>query len=79
MWLGILTFLIGHFPEARRPAFKWCFCGGFILGSLSWFGPLAFVLLAKIREWDEAHLHTLSRLLAAVLVAVAFLLVLEKI
>jgi len=45
LWLGVIGFIIGHFPEAREPNFKWYFMSGFILGSLSWFGPLAFILL----------------------------------
>lgn len=79
LWLGVVGFVVGHFPEAHDPNFKYYFLIGFVIGSLAWFGPLAFVLLRKIKEWDEAHLQLLSRLSAGVLVLVAVLLVFEKI
>ena len=65
--------------EARDLNFKWFFLVGFVLGSFAWFGPLAYLLLKRIKEWDEAHLQWLSRLSAAVLVLVALLLIFEKI
>jgi threonine/homoserine/homoserine lactone efflux protein len=79
LWLGVVSFVVGHFPEAHHPNFKWYFIIGFVIGSLAWFGPLAFLLLKKIKEWDETHLQFLSRLSAAVLVLVAILLIFEKI
>lgn len=79
LWLGVVSFIVGHFPEARHVHYKWYFIGGFVTGSLAWFGPLAFILLKKIRQWDEAHLQLLSRLSAAVLVLVAIILIFGKI
>ena len=78
LWIGVVSFVLGHFPESHDPNFKWYFLAGFVIGSLAWFGPLAFILLKKIKEWNEAHLQLLSRLSAAVLVLVAILLVFEK-
>lgn len=79
LWLGVVSFVVGHFPEAHDPNFKWYFLPGFVIGALAWFGPLAFILLKKIQEWNEAHLQLLSRLLAALLVLVAILLIFEKV
>jgi len=75
MWLGIIGFLRAHFPEARAPWFKEFFLGGFFVGAMLWFVPLAFIFLKKLNHWSEENHTFISKLSAGTLVLVALYLI----
>jgi len=75
MWVGIVGILRTHFPEAREPQFKEFFLGGFLVGAMLWFVPLAFIFLKKLKHWSEKNHSFLSRLSASTLVLVALYLI----
>lgn len=75
MWLGIIGFLRAHFPEARAPGFKEFFLGGFLVGAMLWFVPLAFVFLKKLNHWSEENHTFISKLSSGTLVLVALYLI----
>ena len=75
MWLGIIGFLRTHFPEAREPWFEEFFLGGFLIGAMLWFVPLAFIFLKKLNHWSEKNHSFISRLSAGTLVLVALYLI----
>lgn len=75
MWLGIIGFLRAHFPEAREPGFKEFFLGGFLIGAMLWFVPLAFVLLKRLNHWSEENHTFISKLSSGTLVLVALYLI----
>jgi len=75
MWVAIIGFLRAHFPEAREPWFTEFFLVGFLIGSILWFGPLAFIFLKKLNRWSEDNHTFLSRLSSATLVLVALYLI----
>ena len=79
VWVGVISFLLAQFPEARRPQFREFFIGGFFLGGLAWFLPLTLIYLRKLEKWSERNYDLLSKLLATVLVLVSlYLIVFEK-
>lgn len=75
MWIGIIGFLRTHFPEARAPWFKELFLGGFLIGAMLWFVPLAFIFLKKLKRWSEENHSFLSRISSGILVLVALYLI----
>lgn len=75
MWLGFIGFLRAHFSEARQPWFTEFFLGGFLIGALVWFVPLAFIFLKKLDHWSEENHSFLSRLSSGTLVLVALYLI----
>ena len=75
MWVGIVGFLRAHFPEARGPQFKEFFLGGFAIGAMLWFVPLAFIFLKKLKNWSEENHSFLFRLSSGALVLVALYLI----
>ena len=75
MWIGIIGFLRTYFPEAREPWFTGFFLAGFLIGSMLWFIPLAFIFLKKLNRWSEENHTFLSRLSAGTLVLVALYLI----
>ena len=75
MWVGVVGFLRAHFSEARTPWFKEFFLGGFAIGSVLWFGPLAFIFLKKLKRWSEKNHSFLSRVSSGVLVLIALYLI----
>jgi len=75
MWIGIVSFFRAHFPEAREPWFKEFFLGGFVIGAMLWFVPLAFIFLKKLKGWSEDNHLFLSRVSSGTLVLVALYLI----
>ncbi|MFH0984357.1 MAG: LysE family transporter [Candidatus Omnitrophota bacterium] len=75
MWVGVVGFLRAHFPEARTPWFKELFLGGFAIGAVLWFVPLAFIFLKKLKLWSEKNHSFLSRVSSGILVLVALYLI----
>jgi len=75
MWVGIIGFLRTRFPEAREFWFEKFFLGGFLIGGILWFVPLAFIFLKKLKGWSEENHSFLSRLSAGTLVLVAIYLI----
>ncbi len=75
MWVGIVGFLRAHFSEARELWFKEFFLGGFLIGAILWFVPLAFIFLKRLKEWSEESHSFLSRLSSGTLVLVALYLI----
>ncbi|MDD5217362.1 MAG: LysE family transporter [Candidatus Omnitrophica bacterium] len=78
VWIGVISFIVTHFPEGREMSFRWFFMPGFILGSFVWFVALAAFFLKKIKNWPEEHLRIVSRITAVMLLAVAAILVVEQ-
>ena len=75
MWLAIIGFLRTHFPETRTPWFKELFLGGFLIGSVLWFFPLAFIFLKKLKRWSEENHSFLYRISSGTLLLVALYLI----
>lgn len=75
LWVGVISFIMTHFPEAESEVIKLKILGGFFAGALGWFLILALVLLPKIRQWGDAALHYLSRLSAVILLLAAVILI----
>ena len=79
MWVWVIGFLQAHFQEAREPWFREFFLTGFLVGSVLWFFPLAFVLLEKLNRWTRTNHASISYISGGVLVAIAlFLIFFEK-
>ncbi len=78
LWVGVVGFLFSHFPQTRQPWFKEFFLAGFVMGGLSWFIPYVAFVMKHVKKWDPDHLHFLSRLSAASLVIIAFVLIFER-
>jgi threonine/homoserine/homoserine lactone efflux protein len=79
MWIAVISFLHARFPETRQPWFKEFFLGGFVIGAMLWFLPLAFFFLKKLDRWTEKNHSLVSRLSAVTLVLVAcYLILFEK-
>lgn len=75
MWVGIIGFLRTDFPEAREPWFKEFFLGGFLIGAILWFIPLAFIFLKKLKGLSEENHSFLSRISAGMLILAALYLI----
>lgn len=75
MWVGIIGFLRAHFPEARELWFEEFFLSGFLIGSMLWFVPLAFIFLKRLNRWSEKNHSFISRLSSGTLVLLALYLI----
>jgi threonine/homoserine/homoserine lactone efflux protein len=75
VWVGFIGFLRAHFPEAREPWFEKFFLGGFLIGAMLWFAPLAFIFLKKLNRWSDENHAFISRLSSGTLVLVALYLI----
>lgn len=79
MWVWVIGLLRAHFPEARELWFREFFLAGFLIGSVSWFLLLAFVLLKKLSKWTKTNHTVVSYISGGVLVLIAlFLIFFEK-
>ncbi|MFA5159557.1 MAG: LysE family transporter [Candidatus Omnitrophota bacterium] len=75
MWVGIVGFIRAHFPDARETWFKEFFLGGFLIGAMLWFVPLAFIFLKRLNRWSEKNHSFISKLSSGALVLVALYLI----
>ncbi|MSR77155.1 MAG: hypothetical protein EXS63_02860 [Candidatus Omnitrophica bacterium] len=78
LWVGILSFLVAHFPDAQILDHQWIFLTSFYAGSSAWFAILAGVILHHARKWDDEKLHALSRIFSVGLVIGALILIWAK-
>ena len=78
LWVGILSFLAAHFPDARILQHQWIFLSSFYAGCAGWFAILAGVILHHARKWDDERLHMLSRIFSIALVIGAIALMWAK-
>jgi L-lysine exporter family protein LysE/ArgO len=78
VWIGVISFLVTHFPGARIVEFRWFFLMSFFVGAAIWFFILAQAVLHGAKNWDERHLHLASKVSAVGLVLVAIFLIFER-
>lgn len=68
VWIGIVSFLVSHFPDARILHYRVIFLISFLIGGTLWFLILAQYILHHARQWEEERLHLLSRIFSIALV-----------
>ncbi|HXV28539.1 MAG TPA: hypothetical protein VD913_06190, partial [bacterium] len=78
LWIGVIGFILTHFPSAHVRGFRYLFLSGFIAGALSWFVFLALALLPRIKTMGENQFHWISRISAVFLLLLALILIFEK-
>lgn len=78
IWIGMMSFLLTHFPEMKGLIFYWIFLGGFVIGAALWFFILSFRILREARNWDDERLYFLSKLSAFILLIVGCFLIFER-
>ena len=78
MWIGLISFLATHFPDADLVASKLVFLIAFFIGGSFWFFILSVFILRHIREWGEERLHWISRISAMAMLLAGCILVFER-
>ncbi len=68
VWIGIIAFLLVHFPRNALLAFRWFFIAGLFAGGAGWFLFLALYVLPHVRQWDDDRLHLISKVSAGILI-----------
>ena len=78
LWIGVVGFILTHFPDPYPHAFKWLFLIFFSAGGMLWFIILSSALLPRMRRLSGESLGWISKATAMVLLAAAVILVFEK-
>ncbi len=78
IWVGVVGFLLTHFPGVEVVADRWLFLGGFATGGCVWFVILALIILPRVRKWGEDRLYLISKVSAILLLVAGFFLIFEK-
>ncbi len=78
LWIGVLGFLLTHFPDPHPHQFQWVFLSGFTAGGILWFSILSLVILPRMRRLSGEILGLISKITAVVLLIGAVILLFEK-
>lgn len=78
LWIGVISFIMTHFPPAHPDQFHWRFLAGFWVGGTLWFFTLASLIIPLCRNWKDAYLTLISRMTACLLILVGIFLVSQK-
>lgn len=74
VWIGIIAFLLAHFPSNAILAYRWFFMIGLLSGGAGWFLFLALYVLPHVRQWGDERLHLISKISAGILILGGFFL-----
>ncbi len=76
MWVGVMSFLLTHFPYIVERKAEWIFLGGFLAGAAAWFLILTFQMSRIMKNLTNVgHLAWIRRTIAlGLLVAAVFLI-----
>ncbi|MFA6600133.1 MAG: LysE family transporter [Candidatus Omnitrophota bacterium] len=79
-WIGVMSFILTHFPQASTPHYKWFFMGGFLAGASAWF----LYLVLHLHKMMMSMLHPkalawLSRITAILLLGACLFLAFHRI
>lgn len=78
LWIGVISFLVSHFPDAQIFRFHSFFLMSFLAGGAVWFTFLSQVVLHGARKWGAHRLRFLSKISALALIAAGIFLMVER-
>jgi threonine/homoserine/homoserine lactone efflux protein len=79
LWLGVMSFILTHFPQLKNRPEEWFFMGGFFLGAGAWFIILVFQMQRIVKNLvHPKHLLWIARGTAVLLFCACLFLVFKN-